>query len=70
MDQLRSCHYKLCYYNNNNTSICLKDSITISFTCVCESIEHCDDYVCSDCDKFEVCSKQKKTGIYTQSGIT
>ena len=69
MEQLRSCCYKLCYYNDNNKSICLKDSVTISSTGVCESLEHCDDYVCSDCDKYEVCSKQKKQEYIQNQGL-
>ena len=68
MEQLRSCHYNLCYYNNNIQSVCLKNSVTISFAGVCESLEHCYKYVCSDCDKFEVCSKQKNRNTFIIRG--
>ena len=60
MPDIRACRYLDCYFNNNFENTCLKDSVTVSATGECESKIYCDDYQCHECDKFDVCKKQKK----------
>ncbi|MCP4728182.1 MAG: hypothetical protein GY863_24295 [bacterium] len=55
-----NCRYSDCYYNNNTENTCVEDTVTVSATGICENLTHCDDYVCSDCEMFEICGKAKK----------
>ena len=54
------CEYALCYDNDNQRHICLRDATSFNFTGVCEYIQHCDDYTCDACERFIVCTKEKK----------
>ncbi len=60
MDQLRECRYENCYFNNNIENKCLRESITVGFTGGCETLQHCDENECFDCERFDVCKKLKK----------
>ncbi len=57
------CHYSDCYYNNNLEKTCVKETVTVSATGICENITHCDDYVCNDCEMFKFCGKEKKNSF-------
>lgn len=60
MAELRQCGYINCYFNNNLEEFCTQDTITVNATGVCETLQHCDDYVCNECDMYEFCTKDKK----------
>ena len=60
MADVRECRYENCYYNNNNDSTCTLEKITVNPTGMCESLIHCDEYVCSECERFSRCTKSKK----------
>lgn len=68
MAEARSCHYRDCYYNHNLENACLHEKITVGQTGVCESLIHCDDYLCSECERFDVCSKEKKEQFLRERG--
>ncbi|MFC1728746.1 hypothetical protein ACFL6I_00280 [candidate division KSB1 bacterium] len=60
MSTIRTCEYINCYYNDNLEHACLNEKVTVSATGVCENLLHCDDYECPDCERFDVCTKEKK----------
>ena len=60
MGAITNCNYEDCYYNHNIKHICLLESVTLDFTGKCENIMHCDDYECGTCERFQICTKEKK----------
>jgi hypothetical protein len=60
MPAIRTCHYNTCYYNNNLESACVNEKITVNATGMCESLMHCDECECINCEQFEICTKEKK----------
>ncbi|MFC1477518.1 hypothetical protein ACFL6L_03520 [candidate division KSB1 bacterium] len=60
MNAVRECLYLECYNNDNVEHCCLIEKITVGPTGICESLMHCDEFVCADCERFEVCLKPKK----------
>ncbi len=60
MGAVTRCYYRDCYYNHNIKHQCLLPKITLDFTGTCERIMHCDEYECDTCERFVICSKEKK----------
>ena len=61
------CQYLLCYDNDNLQHLCLRSSTSFDFTGVCEYLQHCDAYDCGSCDRFSVCTKEKKDEYLQES---
>ncbi len=67
MADIKKCGYIECYYNNNIVQNCVKDTITVSATSECETLMHCDEFECIECDMFDVCSKDKKNNYVSDN---
>lgn len=61
MGAVTKCSYQDCYYNHNLKNLCLRKIITLDFYSTCENIMHCDEYVCNACERFLICTKEKKS---------
>jgi len=60
MVKIKNCYYKDCWYNDNFENICTADELTLDFTGICEKLMHCDEFICSNCEKYDICDKDKK----------
>lgn len=60
MGAVTNCHYNNCYYNHNIKHLCLLNKLTLDFSGTCENIMHCDEYECDVCERFNICTKEKK----------
>ena len=64
-----TCGAEECHFNHNN--FCYRESLTLDLSGTCEDFENCDDYICSDCEYFDFCNKDKKfsSGAFGEEGF-